>query len=45
MKETSGKIEEVSGKIRKNNVNNEITDKVWIKLLGILTELLRIKLL
>ncbi len=33
MKETSGKIEEISGKIWENNVN-EIPDKFWIKCLG-----------
>ncbi len=33
MKETSGKIEEISGKIWENNVK-EIPDKIWIKFTG-----------
>ncbi len=33
MKATSGKIEEISGNILENNVN-EIPNKFWIKFLG-----------
>ncbi len=44
IKETSGKIEVISGKIWENNVN-EISDKFWMKFFGNFDELLRIKFL